>query len=172
MLRTYKKGCFGGRGRQATRGKIQVMKHIVVGVDFSDISTHVLDVASTVAKGMGAELSLVHIYAPEPAFVGYAVYSYPGEDERQHELQQEKAKLRKMVDDLKADGIEASAYMEEGETVDRLMEFVRERNADLIVAGTHGRSALSRVLLGSVAEGVVRASKVPVLVVPAPDLRT
>jgi nucleotide-binding universal stress UspA family protein len=142
------------------------MKNIAVGVDFSDATNAVTEAASQLAKGMGAKLHLVHIYAPEPAFVGYAAYSYPGPDAMEQELAEEKDKLRKMVDEMEAQGIEASAYMKEEETVKGLIEFGEHRDADLLVMGTHGHNIVERIILGSVAVGVVRKTTIPVLVVP------
>jgi nucleotide-binding universal stress UspA family protein len=142
------------------------MKSIAVGVDFSDATSAVIDAASQLAKGMGAKLHLVHIYAPEPAFVGYAAYSYPGPDVMEQELAEEKDKLRKMVDELEEKEIDASAYMKEEETVKGLIEFAEHREADLLVMGTHGHNIVERIILGSVAEGVVRKTTIPVLVVP------
>ena len=57
--------------------------------------------------------------------------------------------------------------MKEEDTVKGLLDFAEHREADLIVMGTHGHNLVERIILGSVAEGVIRKSKVPVLVVPA-----
>ncbi len=144
------------------------MKSIVVGIDFSDVTGDLLSTAGGLAKSFGATVYLVHIYAPEPAFVGYAAYTYPGEDERAEELKEEKRQLRELVNGLRNDGIEAQAYMKEGDTLGGLLEFAEHRDADVIVLGTHGHNFMERVLLGSVAEGVVREARIPVMVVPAP----
>jgi nucleotide-binding universal stress UspA family protein len=99
--------------------------------------------------------------------VGYGAYAYPGVDEREEELQQEKRSLRALVDQLKDSGVEASGFMKEAPIVKGLLEFAAERGADLILVGTHGHNILESVLLGSVAEGVIRKSRLPVLVVPS-----
>lgn len=143
------------------------MKNIAVGIDFSDLAEPVLEHAAELAKALGAHLHLVHIYAPEPDFVGYAEYAYPGVDEREEELREEKNKIREWIDDLKSKGIDASGYMREGDTVHGLLEFVEKREASMLVIGTHGRGIVERLLLGSVAEGIIRHATLPVVVVPS-----
>lgn len=142
------------------------MKNIAVGIDFSDLAELVLERAAELASALDAHLHLVHIYASEPDFVGYAEYAYPGEDEREEELREEKNKIRGLIDDLKKKGIEASGYMREGDTVHGLLEFAAKREASMLVIGTHGRGLVERLLLGSVAEGIIRHATLPVVVVP------
>ncbi len=143
------------------------MKNIAVGIDFSDSAGPVLERAADLAAALHAHLHLVHIYAPEPDFVGYAEYAYPGEDEREEELREEKNKIREWIDALKKRGIDASGYMREGDTVHGLLEFAEKREASMLVIGTHGRGFVERLLLGSVAEGIIRHATFPVVVVPS-----
>ena len=145
------------------------MKNIAVGIDFTDVKDAVIQAAADMAKALGATLHVVHVSSPEPALVGYSGYAYPGPDEREEELSGEKEKLREIVDDLKAKGIDALGYMKSDETVRGLIEFAEHRNASLIILGTHNRSVIGRVILGSVAEGVIRKSRIPTLVVPTWD---
>ena len=71
-----------------------------------------------------------------------------------------------VLDALKRRGVDAHGFMKSDETEKGLIEFAGNHHAELLVIGTHSRNLLSRVLLGSVAEGVVRRSPIPVLVVP------
>ncbi len=144
------------------------MKNVIVAVDFSETTEPVLKTASELASTLGAKLSLVHIYAPEPEFVGYEAYVYPGPDEREAELQKEKADLRALTDRLHEAGIEANAFMKEAPVVSGIVEFTENHDGDLVIVGSHGRGALTRLVLGSTSEGLVRAGKFPVLVVPSP----
>lgn len=143
------------------------MKQLTVAIDFSDNTQRVLDSAVALAKGLDAKVSLIHIIAPEPEFVGFDAYAYPGPDVREDQLQSEKAQLREMADKVRASGVEAAAFMKEAPVVAGIMEFADHHDADVIVVGSHGHGALARLLLGSIAEGVVRQSKIPVLVVPS-----
>lgn len=65
-----------------------------------------------------------------------------------------------------ANGIDVELFTPEGEVKETVLDLAREWEASLIVAGTHGRKGLNRLLMGSVAEGILRDSKVPVVVVP------
>ncbi|MET4081295.1 nucleotide-binding universal stress UspA family protein [Pedobacter sp. UYP30] len=65
-----------------------------------------------------------------------------------------------------ANGIDAELFTPEGNVKDTVLDLAREWEATMIVAGSHGRKGLNRLLMGSVAEGILRDSKVPVVVVP------
>jgi nucleotide-binding universal stress UspA family protein len=67
-----------------------------------------------------------------------------------------------------AAGVRCTTELPEDECVGSVLELARQKKADLIVVGSHGRSGISRALLGSVAEGILRRSPVPVLVCHAP----
>jgi nucleotide-binding universal stress UspA family protein len=142
------------------------MKNILVGIDFTEADDIVLAKAKELARAYDGELQLVHIYPAEPAFVGYPDFIYPGLDERDAELKEEKARLVSLVEDLREDGIKASAFMKEAVTSIGLMEFAEKHEDGLLVIGTHSRSLLDRALLGSTADRLIRKSKIPVFVVP------
>jgi nucleotide-binding universal stress UspA family protein len=74
----------------------------------------------------------------------------------------------KIAEDLKTSGIAATGMVLVGPAADMIMKYADENGVDLIIMSTHGRSGISRWLLGSVAERVVRHSHIPVLVVSAP----
>lgn len=143
------------------------MKSIVVAVDFSDYSGHLLDAVTPLALTFQAEVHLIHVVAPEPVFVGYTPYAYPGPDERAAELRDEKAKLRAMVAELETRGVRsAGAVMEEGETVPTLLRFAAGKAADVIVVGTHHHGFVERLLTGSTSESLLRRTDRPLLVIP------
>jgi nucleotide-binding universal stress UspA family protein len=65
-------------------------------------------------------------------------------------------------------GVEASSEVVHGEVVQAVLNLAQERGVDLIVMGSHGRSGIARALIGSKTEGLMRRSRVPVLVAPHP----
>jgi nucleotide-binding universal stress UspA family protein len=83
------------------------------------------------------------------------------------ELRAQHQQLQALADGLRSGGIEVTALLLRGPTVETLLEKSKELQAGLIVLGSHGRSAVYNLLVGSVAEGIVRRSSVPVLLVPA-----
>ena len=131
------------------------VKRILCPIDFSEYNEAANSYASMLAKSTGAEIVYLHISLPDVPFGSYA-YINP-EQEKKRDLQQ----LKAISPDL--DGVNASYFVESGPPDDRIVEFSKENNIDLIVMGTHGRTGLSRVVMGSVAEAVVRKAECPVL---------
>ena len=147
------------------------MKTIVVAVDFSNATPGVLEQAKLHAKSHGAQMRLIHVIEPEP---GYAAYGLtPGEFPAMHEYQSEAKrracdKLHELAKEASVGAPDASAKVTEGSPLRCISDYVEESKADLLVLGSHGHGAIASLLLGSVAEGMVRRAMVPTLVVPAP----
>ena len=147
------------------------MKTIVVAVDFSNATPGVLDMASGLAKAFGAELRLFHVVEPEPSYTAYgftpdefpALHAYQEEAKRRAAM-----KLDELLDKVKAGLPGATAQIAEGSPLHALLDYVKESRADFVVLGSHGHGAIAALLLGSVAEGMVRKAAVPTLIVPAP----
>ena len=142
------------------------MTNILVGIDFTEADEPVLSKAKELSVAFQAPLHLLHVSAPEPAYVGYPDFVYPGLDKRDDELKEEKARLTTMVDDLRADGCDEQAFMKEAPTSVGLLEFAEKHSDGMLVIGTHSRNFMERALLGSTADRVVRKSQIPVVVVP------
>ena len=143
------------------------MEQILAAIDFSPVSHAVVENAAALATAFSAELTLLHVAAPEPDFVGYEAGPQTVRDSRAHELRTEHREIQALADTLRARGIAARALLIQGPSVEKIVSEAERLPADVIVIGSHGHGALYRVLLGSVGEGVVRASRCPVLVVPA-----
>jgi nucleotide-binding universal stress UspA family protein len=144
------------------------MKNILVPVDFSAVQNSLVSTGGQLAKALGAKLWLVHVAAPDPDFVGFKVGPEYVREQRADILRQEHQDIQAMAAQVKADGIEAEALLVQGPTTDTLLEIAQKVSADLIVIGSHGRSALFRAFVGSVSEQILKESKVPVMVVPTP----
>ena len=137
------------------------VRRILVPIDFSEFST--LDVAVELARTYGAELDMLHvieesvlptIYGVEPLSPNAPLY-----------VERTEGALRKLLDATCASDITARQHVRIGHPPRRILEFADERRADLIVLGSHGRTGLSRLLIGSVAEKVVRLAPCPVFTV-------
>jgi nucleotide-binding universal stress UspA family protein len=146
------------------------MKTIVVAVDFSNATPGVVDMAKKMALAFGAKLELFHVIEPEPS---YTAYGFTPDEYPAMNVFQEEAKRRathKLEDLLKAVQLEvpgAVSILKEGSPLHSLLEHVKTGGVDLVVLGSHGHGALAALLLGSVAEGMVRKASVPTLIVPA-----
>jgi nucleotide-binding universal stress UspA family protein len=146
------------------------MKTIVVAVDFSNATPGVLDMASGLAKAFGAQLRLFHVVEPEPSYTAYGFTpdEFPALHAYQEEAKRRAAgKLDELLAKVKADIPGATAQIAEGSPLHALLDFVKESGADFVVLGSHGHGVIASLLLGSVAEGMVRKATVPTLIVPA-----
>lgn len=141
-------------------------KKILAAIDYSEITPELVRRAAGFADALAAKLVFLHIVAPEPAFVGYDAYAYPGRDARAGELREEKKLLTETVEGVRELGIDASAYMKESPVVEGILEFAEEHQIDLIVVGTHGKGAIKRALLGSVSQQILHKTRIPVLIIP------
>ena len=133
---------------------------ILVAVDFEDTSTKALATAKSLARRMGAEIVLIHVYS-------LPTYSYPGlAPALLPSLAAEiGAGAKRALDQLAASAGGLRSVLREGDPSTEILREVDATQPRLVVLGTHGRHGLSRVLIGSVAEQVVRRSPVPVLTV-------
>jgi nucleotide-binding universal stress UspA family protein len=134
--------------------------------DFSNRSQHAFWLACALARDYGARLVLLHVI-PAPTII-YGEGVVPSEPE---EL---RAAAKDQLDGLQVPNttVAAERQLDEGDAVEVILRTAREIQADLIVMGTHGRSGLGRLLMGSVAEQVVRKARCPVLTVKAPFPQT
>ena len=144
-----------------------LVRTILAAVDFSEVSKTVVEQAALLAEAFSAELTLIHVAAPNPDFVGYEAGPQHVRDARAKDLRSEHRDIQALADGLRERSVSARALMIQGPTVEKILEEAEQLRADTIVIGSHGHGALHRVLLGSVSEGVVRGARCPVLVVPA-----
>ncbi len=146
------------------------MKTIVVAVDFSNATAGVLAMASSLAKAFGAQLRLFHVVEPEPSYTAYGFT--PDEFPALHAYQEEakrraSAKLDELLEQANRDVPGSTCQIAEGSPLHALLDHVKECGADCVVLGAHGHGVIASLLLGSVAEGMVRKAAVPTLIVPA-----
>lgn len=135
-------------------------KKILVPLDGSEASEGALPHAQALAKQFGAELELISVVVP--TMMGDPSMSNVIEKE---EVGEETSYLNGKVAELAKAGFKASAKVAEGLITDAILHAQVAEGVDLIVMATHGRSGLKHLLLGSVAESVVRTAKVPVMLV-------
>src|SRR5262245_4923899 len=131
--------------------------------DFSDSSAGAFQFACSLARDRGARLLILHVVEPPATSVGGSQAVPPTPEELG--LDEERAKLNavKPTDE----SLRTEHRLEVGHTADTVLRVARETGCDLIVMGTHGRTGLGRVLMGSVAEQVLRRAPCPVLTVRA-----
>lgn len=141
--------------------------NILAAVDFSPVTEDVLQALRQVAATLPAQVRLLHVAPPEPDFVGYGAGPgvVRGQVAAEHRTRHQT--LQQLADSLRAGGVETTALLLQGPTVETLLAEAERWPAALVVLGSHGHGAMYELLVGSVSEGVVRRAKVPVLLVPA-----
>ena len=139
---------------------VQLFRKVLCPIDFSDHSLAALNLALKVTQQNDAKLYLLNV-APVPAgaagFQPVPMDAYPFHEEDRHEELAELARERIPA------AVRYETLVISGDPAERVLETARGLAADLIVMGTHGHRGLTRLVLGSVAERVVRESPVPVL---------
>lgn len=144
-------------------------KHILVPVDFSPSSDHALDLGLEIARANDAELTVVHVVYTPPTYYAAAAEGFAPDIDLEREARE---LLDVRVARVKETHQKVSSLIANGQPWRKIIEAVRTSGADLVVMGTHGRTGIARVLLGSVAEKVVRTAPVPVLTACLPDAAT
>jgi nucleotide-binding universal stress UspA family protein len=137
---------------------------IVCAVDFTDRSRAAAQVAVDLARRAGGSVELVHVMKRGSVdILALAADAVVLEEEVRAEVE---ARLRAEAERFSAAGVPVTSHVCEGDVEPALLARASELGADLIVTGSHGRSALRRLLLGSVGEEIARCADRPILVVP------
>ena len=145
------------------------LEKILCPTDFSELSVGAMQYAVQLAEKFGAQLHLLHVvdqtYQYWMAMGPEAVPAGPTPEEL---MKTAKKQMEEFVGKYVPEKLQASTEVVSGRPFLEIIRIARERKSDLIVIGTHGRGALRQVLLGSVAEKVVRKAPCPVLTVREP----
>jgi len=137
-------------------------RHILVPTDFGEPAVRALDLAIELAAKFESRVTVLHVSWVSPyAAASQNGFYWPAEELEKAARKELDAALSKATGRYpNVDGL-----VRVGEPSQTILEVAKERRADLIVMGTHGRRGLSRVLLGSVAEKTVRLSPIPVVTI-------
>jgi nucleotide-binding universal stress UspA family protein len=141
-------------------------RRILHASDFSPASRAAFRCAIDLARANRATLTIAHVYSPVVSLVGEAyatarVYERMLADVQDHAQRQ----LGRLVATARKRGVKAKGLLLEGIPHDRIVRAARSTRQDLVVLGTHGRTGLGRLFLGSVASRVVTLAPCPVLTV-------
>jgi len=146
---------------------VKPFKKILVPTDFSRHSAEAIRFAADLSRHYDASVSVVHVHQPMDFGLPAGFTSYPPA-----QLSELLAALNMLVEGAMNDAHAAGAFKVDGKLLQgtitsEIVKFAKEGNYDLIVMGTHGRTGMSHLLMGSIAEKVLRASPCPVLSVRA-----
>lgn len=141
------------------------LRTVLCPTDFSDVSARAETYAAALARHYDASLHLLHVDPPMPVMAPYGEIPV---DARLFEEQREvaEAELVKAGERARAGGLTVETTMKGGHPAREILALADRAQADMLVIGTHGRGGVEHLLLGSVAEKIMRKASCPVLVVP------
>lgn len=144
--------------------------NVVVPTDFSKISSSAFEYARSIAEQYSANIHLIYVLEKTPPFL--AMRSLDISEDKVMASMEEQANIA--LQEVKEKFQESSSLniipvLKKGVDYEEIISYSKDINADLIVIATHGRTGILYTLLGSVAEKVIRHSKIPVLVIAPPE---
>ncbi|MDQ3199415.1 MAG: universal stress protein [Verrucomicrobiota bacterium] len=138
----------------------------LVPVDLSEATPQVLAVARRAAKASRGSVVLLHIAEPDPAFVGYEAGPPVVRDQVAQEYREQHRALQAHAEEFRADGIETTPLVIQGQIAKCILKEAERVGAELIVMGTHGHGAVFDLIVGGVSHAVLRQTTIPILFVP------
>jgi nucleotide-binding universal stress UspA family protein len=138
---------------------------ILIATDFSPTSSDAFEEAVRLARELGSELKILHVYElPAPLALPYATASlYEGLDREARASAEHR--LARMIEKARERGVAATPLLRQGYPDGEIVDAAERERADLLVLGTHGRRGASRLLVGSIAARVVANAPCPVLTI-------
>jgi nucleotide-binding universal stress UspA family protein len=144
------------------------IRKILIPTDFSEYSRHALQYALALAEGFQAKLFLIHVW--ELPMTGSILPAEPYPEVILTEEQKaRREKLTRLAEILQTSGVEVEPVFVLGKAYLEIVKAAEELEVDVVVLSTHGRSGVSHLLFGSIAEKVVRLASCPVLTVKPPE---
>lgn len=151
------------------------MKKILIAIDYNPTAEKIAEMGYELAKSMNAEVILLHVVADYTYYssldyspiMGFDTFSNLGVLQTNTVLQLQDAAqeyLQKCKNHLSDSSIKT--LVKDGDSGDAIIEAANNLNVDIIVMGSHSRKGLDKILMGSVAEKVLRHSKVPLFIIP------
>jgi nucleotide-binding universal stress UspA family protein len=144
------------------------IRTILCPTDFSPGSAAATTYAVELARKLGAKVHLLHVH-PLPMLTAPDGGVMLPADVLAEVSEASAQALRRLATEWRAKGVEIETHLADGAPHHEILRLAQEIDADMIVMGTHGRTGVAHLLVGSVAEKVVRASHTPVLTVRLPE---
>lgn len=142
------------------------MKNILLALDLRQEDQRLITHAKQLAQKFEAKIWVVHIAAPDPDFVGYAVGPSYIRDTRADELRKEHKLLAVITDQFKSEGLSAEGLLIQGPTVQMLEEEVVKLSIDLVVLGHNQRSFWHDTFVGHTGSQLAKHLSIPILLIP------
>jgi nucleotide-binding universal stress UspA family protein len=139
---------------------------ILVCVDLSDSTEEILKTIEKLCRPLNAKIWLLHNAMPEPDSIEFKVDPIEARGSLAKKFHHQHRQIQELAERFRKSGVDATALLVHGKTVDAILTEATDLDIDLIVVGSHGHGAMYQLLVGSISEGVLHRSSRPVLVVP------
>jgi nucleotide-binding universal stress UspA family protein len=151
-------------GTATTRFSALSVRNVLFATDFSATSDAALPYAAAICRRFGSTLHTVHVLSDVGILMMAGGFDYVNLGKLYHDMQNE-ARERLTQISARVEGMPCRNYLSHGQVWNNLASIIEEHDINLVVVGTHGRTGLSKLLLGSVAENILRHAPCPVLTV-------
>ena len=139
---------------------------ILVCVDLSDSTEEILKIIEKLCRPLNAKIWLLHNAMPEPETIEFKIDPVEARESLAKIFHHQHRQIQELAERFRKSGVDATALLVHGKTVDTILTEAADLDIDLIVVGSHGHGAMYQLLVGSISEGVLHRSSKPVLVIP------
>lgn len=139
---------------------------VLICIDLSDSTEKILTHTHKLTRSLSGQLYLLHVADPEPDFIGLDVGPQSVRDSLSNEYHQEHKDLQEIARELRGNGVNTTALLIQGPTIETILKESQKLGVDMIVMGSHGHGAIHDLLVGSVSKGVLHKASCPVFIVP------
>ena len=139
---------------------------LLVAVDLSESTQTIVEKVEEINKEYPAKVWILHNAEPEPDILEFKVDPLAARETLAKKFHNEHRQIQEIANRLRKAGLDATALLVHGASVETILKEASELDVDMIIVGSHGRGAMYQLLLGSVSEGILHKAECPVLVVP------
>ena len=139
---------------------------LLVCVDLSESTEIIVKKIEEITKALPAKVWLLHNAVPEPDVVEFKVDPQAARESLAKKFHVEHRQIQELANRMRKAGVDTTALLVHGATVETILKEASELEVDMIVVGSHGRGAMYQLLVGSVSDAVLHKSRFPILVVP------
>ena len=139
---------------------------LLICVDLSDSTEVLVKKIEQLCQSLNAKVWLLHNAQPEPDNVAFRVDPIEARESLAKEFHDQHRQIQQLAERFRKSGVEATALLVHGKTIDVILTVATDLDIDVIVIGSHGYGAMYQLLVGSISEGVLHGSNKPVLVIP------
>ncbi len=139
---------------------------ILVCVDLSKSTEIIVNKIEELTRSLSARVWLLHNAVPEPDTLEFKVDPIAARESLAKKFHVEHLEIQKLAERLRKAGVETTALLVHGKTIDVILKEASDLDVDMIAVGSHGHGAMYQLLVGSISEDVLHRSRLPVLVIP------